>query len=162
MEYLHSLSPAGLPLAQLQLKLGVPMILLRNLDPKQGLCNGTRLTITRLGQRRLEGRILTGSFAGPVKLIPRIKLTTTEGEFHFTLSRKQYPVRLCFAMTVHKVQGQSLSTVGLDLHTSAFTHSQLYVALSRVTDVSKLSVFFHEDHTQQTTENVVYLEVLLS
>ncbi len=106
MEYLHTLSPTGLPPAQLRLKLGALVILLRR------LCNGTRFSITRLGRRCLEGRILTGSFAGKLKLIPRIKLTTTEGEFPFILSRKQYPVRLCFAMTVNKSQGQSLSTVG--------------------------------------------------
>ena len=161
VEYLHSLSLSGLPPAQLQLKLGAPVILLRNLDPKQGLYNDTRLTLTRLGQRCLKGQILTRSFAAQRKLLPRIKLTTTEGEYPFVLSRKQFPIRLCFAMTVNKAQEQSLSTVGVDLQTSAFTHGQLYVALSRVTDVTRLSVFFHPDYVQQTTANVVYPEVLL-
>lgn len=64
-------------------------------------------------------------------------------------------------MTVNKSQGQSLDLVGVDLLTSSFSHGQLYVALSRVTDVSKLATLFNED-VPQKTENVVYSEVLLS
>ena len=45
VEYLQSLETAGLPPAQLLLKKGAPVMLLRNLYPKQGLCNGTRLTV---------------------------------------------------------------------------------------------------------------------
>jgi len=39
-------------------------------------------------------------------------------------------------MTVNKSQGQTLGIVGLDLHSSAFSHDQLYVAMSRATDVA--------------------------
>ena len=63
-------------------------------------------------------------------------------------------------MTVNKSQGQSLSTVGIDLQSSAFSHGQLYVALSRVTDVRHLTLLLRSDRT--TTENVVYPEVLAS
>jgi ATP-dependent exoDNAse (exonuclease V) alpha subunit len=64
-------------------------------------------------------------------------------------------------MTVNKSQGQSLSTVGVDLRTSAFTHGQLYVALSRVTTLAGLTLLFSENDNQETTDNVVYPEVLL-
>lgn len=65
-------------------------------------------------------------------------------------------------MTVNKSQGQSLTldTVGVDLRSLAFTHGQLYIALSRGTDVSKLCVLFPEQGNGTTT-NVVYPEVLL-
>ena len=85
-----------------------------------------------------------GEFNGETRLIPRTLLNTTEGELPWIISRKQFPIRLCFAMTVNKSQGQSLDTVGVDLRAPPFTHGQLYVALSRVTDVSRLCVLFPE------------------
>ena len=51
VEYLQSLNPASLPPSQLHLRVGAPVILLRNLDPKRGLCNGTRMAVTKLGRR---------------------------------------------------------------------------------------------------------------
>ena len=88
-----------------------------------------------------------------------MNLTSTEGDFPFILTRKQFPIRLCFAMTVNKSQGQTLEVVGVDLRTPAFSHGQLYVALSRVTDVRKLLVLYQPD-CDRTTDNIVYTEVL--
>ncbi|KAH0608366.1 uncharacterized protein H6S33_001500 [Morchella sextelata] len=159
-EYLQNLNPAALPPSHLRLKIGAPVILLRNLYPKQGLCNGTRMTVIRMERCCIEVRILGGDNDGQVKVIPRIKLSTTEGELPFILTRKQFPVRLCFAMTVNKAQGQSIDIVGIDLRTSSFTHGQLYVALSRATDVNKLRILQTEERGRET-ENIVYPEVLL-
>ena len=120
------------------------------------------MTITRLGRSCIGGIILGGQFDGEFRLLPRIKLTTLEGDLPFILTRKQFSVKLCFAMTVNKSQGQSFSTVGVDLRTSAFTHGQLYVALSRVTSLSGLTLLFSEQNSSEKTQNVVYPEVLLS
>ena len=111
-EFLRSQTPSGLPPSRLNLKIGAPIILLCSLYPASGECNGTRMVITRLGRRCIEARILGGEFHGQLRLIPRIKLTTTESDMPYILSRRQYPIRLCFAMTVNKSQGQSLKTVG--------------------------------------------------
>jgi len=59
MEYLNSLTPSGMPKNKLELKVGVPVLLLRNLNPAQGLCNGTRIIVTGL-----EAKIITGDQAG--------------------------------------------------------------------------------------------------
>ena len=59
-EYLHTLTPNGFPKAKLALKVGCPVMLLCNLDPSQGLCNGTRLLITCTSTHVLEGHILGG------------------------------------------------------------------------------------------------------
>ena len=158
-EYLQSISLPGLPPSELRLKVGAPIMLLRNLRPREGLCNGTRLVIVSLSRYLIQARILTGSWAGTVHLIPRILLYSAEGELPFILSRRQFPVRLCFAMTINKAQGQSLETVGIDLRTAVFSHGQLYVALSRVTDVSRLTVL-NPPEQGRYVQNVVYSEVL--
>jgi len=69
------------------------------------------MIVTRLGQHCIEVQILGGNFHGQRKLIPRILLASMEGELPFILSRKQFPIRLCFAMTVNKSQGQTLGIV---------------------------------------------------
>lgn len=72
--YLQSLNPASLPPSHLQLRVGAPIILLRNLDPTQGLCNGTTMGVTRLGRRCIEVVTLTGEFTGIYSITSRIYL----------------------------------------------------------------------------------------
>ena len=134
--------------------------MLRNLYPELGLYNGTRLRITQISQTCLEGKILGGELNSETRFIPRILLNTTECELPLIISRKQFPIRLCFAMTVNESQGQSLDTVGVDLRAPPFTHGQLYMALSRVTDVSRLCVLFPE-RNDGITDNIVYPELIL-
>ena len=160
-EFFQSINIASLPPSQLRLKIGTPVMLMRNLHDEDGLCNGTRLVVTRLHRYCIGARILGGKFDGQPRILFRASLTTNDGDFPFKLTRKQFPIRVCFAMTVNKSRGQSLDLVGVDLRTSSFSHRQLYVALSRVTDVSKLALLFKEDAPQKT-ENIVYSEVLLS
>jgi len=160
VEYLQSINLASIPPSCLRLKIGVPLILIQNLSPKHGMCNGTRLRLLGINRNCLQVAILGGRWDGEIRLLPRIKLTTSDEELPFILERKQFPVRLCFAMTVNKSQGQSLKQVGVDLRSDAFTHGQLYVALSRVTSLDGLTLLSSSD-TPTVISNVVYLEVLL-
>jgi ATP-dependent DNA helicase PIF1 len=73
-EYLNTLTLAGMPSHELTLKVDCPVILLRNLNSARGLCNGTRLIVTKLRSKVIEAKILTGSHAGRLALIPRISL----------------------------------------------------------------------------------------
>ena len=61
-------------------------------------------------------------------------------------------------MTINKSQGQFLNIVGLDLRLPVFCQGQLYVALSRVTDVSRMTVLLSEQ-SEGKTENIVYPRV---
>ena len=160
VEYLQSISLATIPPFCLRLKIGAPIILLRNLSPREGLCNGTRMRVLGIRRNCLQVAIMGGKFDRKVCLLPRIKLNTCEEDLPFILQRTQFPVRLCYAMTVNKSQGQSLDHVGVDLRTSAFTHGQLYVALSRVTSLNGLTLLPSEN-TPTHTDNIVYSDVLL-
>lgn len=144
VEYLNSINGSGLPLATLKLKLGCPIMILRNLDPTAGLCNGTRAIVTHFRTRVLQVRILGGEHAGQTAFIPRITLTPSNLDLPFALERRQFPVRLAFAMSINKSQGQSVKQVGLNLQLSVFTHGQLYVALSRSTTKQGVKAIFPE------------------
>lgn len=126
------------------------------------MCNGIRLIVTRLGDNVIEGQILTGKLAGEKRLIPRIQLDSDPQDYPYRICRRQFPVRLCFGMTINKSQGQSFQQVGVDLREDVFTHSQFYVAISRVTDVQNLYVLRPDKRGSRSCRNIVYPEVLIS
>ena len=161
-EVLNSLEFGGLPSHELRLKVGVPVMLLRNLCPARGLANGTRLIITHLTPhgRVLQARICSGPFANQEVLIPRIICSgRDQHRFPLELQRRQFPVRLAFAMSISKSQGQTLSKVGVALTTPCFSHGQLYVALSRVGRRSAVKIMNHPPD-QGWAMNVVYPELI--
>ena len=130
-EYLNTINLSGLPRHSITIKIGCPIILLRNLDPIAGLCNGTRLIITAFHKRVIEAKILSSIHRGKSAFIPRISICTASSSgLPFTLRCHQFPIQVAFSMSINKSQGQSLLHVGIYLHTPVFTHGQLYVALS--------------------------------
>ncbi|XP_057723372.1 uncharacterized protein LOC130939271 [Arachis stenosperma] len=160
-DVLNAINCSGLPPHELILKVGVPVMLLRNIDQFNGLCNGTRLQVRRLGNHVIECVILTGDKAGDVVLIPRMNMIPNNPTLPFRFQRRQFPLVVSFAMTINKSQGQTLSTVGLYLPKPVFTHGQLYVALSRVKSKLGLRVLIQNNTciSTSTTINVVYREV---
>ncbi|TKR86619.1 hypothetical protein L596_011175 [Steinernema carpocapsae] len=140
---------SSLPPHKLELKINATVMLLRNLNIHDGLANGTRLRV--------------GDKAGVTAFTPRITLHTDDGVGPVKLSRHQFPVRLGFALTINKSQGQSFKVVGIDLHEEIFVHGQLYVAFSRATFEEGIKVSVKLDDATMSIvlhRNVVYTEVL--
>ncbi|CAN1250922.1 ATP-dependent DNA helicase PIF1 [Linum perenne] len=159
--YLSSVTFNGMPEHQLRLKPYAIVMLLRNLNPSAGLCNGTRILLTHLGEHTLRGLIIGGSFEGTIAIIPRIVLDKTDPNWPFTLKRRQYPVRLCYAVTINKSQGKTLEHIGIYLPNPVFSHGQLYVALSRARSVEGVHISIQNDANipETSTRNIVYKEI---
>ena len=108
-ELLNSRRPGGFPDHNLELKVGAPVMLLRNLS--SGLVNGTRMLVRGLHQKVIEAEVMIGSSKGQVVFIPRIPMTDKSGEFPWVMTRIQFPVRVSFCMTFHKVGSKLFQTV---------------------------------------------------
>lgn len=134
---------------------------MRNIDQSEGLCNGTRMIVTKLATHVIEAKVVTGKNIGNVFGIPRMSMSPSESPWPFKLHRRQFPLIVSYAMTINKSQGQSLASVGLFLPRPVFSHGQLYVALSRVQSKQGLKILLHDSQKKatNTTINVVYKEV---
>jgi PIF1-like helicase/Helitron helicase-like domain at N-terminus/Helicase len=162
-DILNMIDAYGLPPHELILKKHVPVMLLRNINKKIGLCNGTRLLILNMYDNHLKVKIISeGKFKGSIHFLFRIFCTTDSESFHLKLKRFQFPIRLCFAMTINKSQGQGIDIVGVNLADPVFSHGQLYVALSRSTDPTNIYVYLGNADSEVTrqTKNIVYKEIL--
>ncbi|XP_023312434.1 uncharacterized protein LOC108916109, partial [Anoplophora glabripennis] len=150
VEFLNSLTPNGMPPHKLVLKEGAIVMLLRNLNLKKGLCNGTRLIVRVLGDQYLDVEKINsvGRPTGERVFIPRIDLKTAVDVLPFKLKRRQFPLRLAYAMTIHKSQGQTFQKVGIYLDEPVFSHGQLYVAFSRVRDLQDIQIYIKESSQQ--------------
>ena len=81
-------------------------MLLRNIDVNSGLCYGTTMKVISITTKIFKVQITNRSHIGDYALIPRIELSPSDSLLPFKLSRRQFPIKFCFAMKLirHKVK----------------------------------------------------------
>ncbi len=124
-----SLAPFTLELCE-----GTQVMLVCNLDLENGLANGSRGVVIGFMEDLPVVRFLNGV----ERIICNYSWTIQEnGKRHAVIS--QIPLKLCWAITVHKCQGSTLDLAVMDL-SNVFTYGQAYVAISRVRTLEGLSI----------------------
>ncbi|KAF1860023.1 hypothetical protein Lal_00027873 [Lupinus albus] len=146
IEFLNSLITSGLPNHKIKLKVGTSIMLLRNLDQTEGLCNGTRMIVNRLANHVIEA-----------------KKKCWENILHSTNEFVSISFNVAFQINKEtiSIDGQSLASVELYLPRPIFGHEQLYVVFLRVQSMEGLKILIHnkEGKTMNTTINVMFKEV---
>jgi len=162
IDFLNASRPSGFPHHSLHLKIGSPIIYLRN-NYVINVRNGTRLVVTALFNDVIQAKVITGTSIGRIVTIIRTTFSSSE-DLPFLLNRHQFPVSLAYAVTVHKSQGQSVDTLGCYYPHSAFTHGMMYVTLSRGKHPDKIFYYFKPllgvPDDQTVVQNVVIPELV--
>ena len=147
----------------LKLKIGAQVMLLSNLDVSAGLANGARGVVeefVRAPSRAVDGVIVRWA-SGKTTTVDRDAKTVEEGGRE-VFSRSQFPLRLAWAVTIHKAQGQTLDLLEVDLR-GCREFGQAYVAVSRATAMKKLRVLnFDPSVVRAHPRAVEYVDRLLS
>ena len=159
-DFLHAVTgrPGQTPPHALKLRVGAMVMCMRNLSKADKLMNGTRCVVAQLLRYSIIVRTEDGKRHCLGKICFEHRLC--DG---VVMVRKQLPVRLAYAMTVHKVQGRTMSCAAVDLRNDPFAHGQLYVALGRCRTSDSILVVT-QPHRQTpdgpATVNVVHQELL--
>jgi hypothetical protein len=157
--------PGAAPSHELKLKVHDICILMRAVSKADKLATNTRVRITGISHRLVRVTTLDEVGARSAAL-PRFvfKIKVTYGK-SFYLTRRQFPLRLAYSLTINRSQGQTLDRVVVDLTRHCFMHGHLNVALSRIRQASNIAVHISEhDYDEQNqmviTTNVVYPEIV--
>ncbi|XP_058790186.1 uncharacterized protein LOC131663673 [Phymastichus coffea] len=132
-EHLHNLNPTSLPPHELRLRQNCIIMLIRNIS------------------------INEGDKTNEVEFLNRITLYS-ENNYPFSFKRRQFPIKLAFAMTINKAQGQTFNKTTVDLRRDVFNHGQLYVAMSRVRSWDSIKIYLGNYVQLRKVKNLVYNE----
>lgn len=142
-EHLHTINVTGVPPHDFALKKNSLVMITRNLNFSEGIVNGQKAELLSVSStsRVLQVRLLGGS--NSIVVIPRISFSASIGRAGISFTRTQFILRLVYACTINKSQGQTLDKAGLGLRSDVFSHGQLYVALSRAQGRNAVRCLLH-------------------
>lgn len=139
----------------LQVCTGAQVMLLKNLDLTLGLANGSRGVVINFFEEKPVVKFLNGQ-----EKIIDWEVWEVEENDKKILSAKQIPLRVAYAISIHKSQGSSLDYAEIDLST-IFEYGQAYVALSRVKSLEGLSIINVDyNHIKANPKAVAYYKYL--
>ncbi|MBU4380734.1 AAA family ATPase [Patescibacteria group bacterium] len=125
----------------LQLKKGAQVMFLKN-DKQKRWANGTVGFVESLTEDEIRVKVDNIPYSVPQETWSKIKYFYNQGtrkvEEEVVSSFTQFPLKLAWAITIHKSQGQTYETVAVDMGSGAFAHGQTYVALSRCESLERL------------------------
>ena len=161
-------SSGNCPPHVLNLKINDLCILMRAVDKKQKFTTNTRVRVVAIFENTVRVCSIDDENPRYVNLNRfKFKVKLPYGN-SFTMTRSQFPLRLAYALTINKSQGQTLRKAVVDLTIPPFSHGHLNVALSRITNALNIAIFIGTDPKVVTvdengfitTDNYVYKEIL--
>jgi ATP-dependent DNA helicase PIF1 len=134
----------------IELTLNAQVIIIRNISVEESLVNGTRGVIKHLGADYVIINDINGN-------IHTIKYFTDT--FNNKVSSKSsyiihMPIRICYALSIHKSQGMTIDALELDLGPNIFTCGQSYTALSRAKKLSSIKIIDVDKNSFRTNTDV--------
>lgn len=136
---------------ELILAKGAQVMLLINMDFELELVNGSRGVVVGFTEDELHLPIVKFRSGEPIPIGP----FAWESDDIEGLERQQIPLRLAYALTIHKAQGATLDCALIDIGTSTFECGQAYVALSRVRSLDSLYIWDLEQSAFKTHDKVI-------
>ncbi|KAG5506138.1 hypothetical protein GH5_05821 [Leishmania sp. Ghana 2012 LV757] len=125
----------------LTLKVGAQVVLLASLPNEPSLANGNLgVVVGFVAQTHGPALPLVRFSTGVEAMVPAVTMEVYGRDGRLSMSRRQVPLQLAWALTVHRVQGMTLPMIRLALDKSFFEAGQAYVALSRVRKAEDLSL----------------------
>jgi len=121
----------------LALRVGAQVMVTRNVDVENRICNGTRGVVRAVRDGAVTVLLTDGREVDVARFAFEVREDLARGPP--LAVRRQFPLRLAWALTVHKAQGSTLDRVSIDL-SRTFAPGQIYTALSRVRDLAGLHV----------------------
>ena len=138
----------------LPLKKGAQIMCMRNIDLVRGVCNGSQGTVIDM----VKGRPMV-LFSNGTRMLMEQQIY--QSEVYPTLAVCQFPLCLAWAVTIHKIQGSSLTHAQIDIGNSIFEYGQTYVALSRVKTMDGLYLMnFQPNRIKSHPKVVAFYESL--
>jgi len=116
----------------LHLKLGARVMCLHNLSVENGICNGSQGTVIEFSVNGLPVVLFSNNIQMTIEHV------WAQSDEYPCIGIGQIPLCLAWAMTIHKIQGATLTMAEMDLGLSVFEYGQTYVALSRIKNMAGL------------------------